>query len=286
MSGTVCSSAISGRVGRFPEAHPPMSGVGADTWIMSGVVEIYEAGDEDSRLATVSNHVEWERTLELLQRWLPAAPARVVDVGGGPGRYAAWMAGRGYTVTLADPVPKHIRQARDRGVDAFLADARDLPFDDASADAVLMAGPLYHLPDPAGRAAAMTEAVRCAAPGAVVIVAAMSRWAKPCVKSARGELQDPAVQDYLLRVLEHGHDPEGDQFDLVSYNHDPGELRQEMAAAGLNDVLVVGIEGPLGAEARIDASLAGIAIRAARIAEVLAPHFSIHMLARGVKPRA
>jgi hypothetical protein len=70
---------------------------------------------------------------------------------------------------------------------------------------------------------------------------------------------------------------------LVSYNHDPEELRGELVAAGLADVLVLGIEGPLGAQARLDVSLADTAISAARIAEVRAPHFSIHLLARGIK---
>jgi hypothetical protein len=46
------------------------------------VVAVYEAGDEDARLGVARNQVEWERTCELLTRWLPAAPARILDVGG------------------------------------------------------------------------------------------------------------------------------------------------------------------------------------------------------------
>jgi predicted methyltransferase MtxX (methanogen marker protein 4) len=78
---------------------------------------------------------------------------------------------------------------------------------------------------------------------------------------------------HLLRILEHGQDIEGSTFHKVSYNHDPG----------LADVLVMGVEGPLGTEARVDPSLADTAIAAARIAEARAPHFSLHLLARGVK---
>jgi ubiquinone/menaquinone biosynthesis C-methylase UbiE len=252
---------------------------------MRELVALYEAGDEDARMVSVTNRVEWERTLELLGRWLPAAPARVLDVGGGPGRYAAWLVERGYDVALLDPVPQHVEQARARGVDAQTGDARALPFGDDAADAVLVLGPLYHLPVAADRALALAEAVRCAAPGAPVVVAAMSRWAKPVVKTVRGELGDPAVRGYLLRVMAHGRDPEGDAFDLVSYNHDPDELRAELVAAGLTDVQVLGIEGPLGAQARLDASLADTAVTAARIAEARAPHLSIHLLARGVTAR-
>lgn len=120
-------------------------------------------------------------------------------------------------------------------------------------------------------------------PGAVVMAAAMSRWAKPCVKSARGELVDPDVRGYLLRGLEHGQDLEGDAFDLASYNHDPEELPAELATAGLQDIQVLGIEGPLGEDAHADDALADTAIQAARSAEDRASHFSIHLPARGIK---
>ncbi|GHJ47054.1 hypothetical protein Cs7R123_43960 [Catellatospora sp. TT07R-123] len=53
---------------------------------MTDVVAVYEPGGELDRMAAEANRLEWERTYELLQRWLPAAPARVLDVGGGPGR--------------------------------------------------------------------------------------------------------------------------------------------------------------------------------------------------------
>lgn len=118
----------------------------ADTPSVSDIVKIYEAGNEDGRMVAASNRVEWVRTLELLERWLPGAPARVLDIGGGPGRYAAWLTERGYTVTLLDPVPKHIRQARDRGVDAATGDARDLPFDDEAATRSLWPAPCTTCP--------------------------------------------------------------------------------------------------------------------------------------------
>ncbi len=50
--------------------------------------------------------------MELLDRLLPRPPAQVLDVGGGPGTYAAPLARRGYRVHLVDPVPLHVEQAR------------------------------------------------------------------------------------------------------------------------------------------------------------------------------
>jgi hypothetical protein len=57
--------------------------------------------------------LERVRTEELIARFLPPAPATVLDVGGGPGAYAVWLARRGYAVHLVDPVELHVEQARE-----------------------------------------------------------------------------------------------------------------------------------------------------------------------------
>jgi SAM-dependent methyltransferase len=122
------------------------------------VTRRYEAIDEDARL--------WQpgrgdlvrlRTWDILARVLPPS-GRVLDVGGGPGTHAAHLAGRGYDVTLLDPVPRHVEQASRRAADpsaaaftARLGSAGDLPVADGSADAVLLLGPLYHLVERADR---------------------------------------------------------------------------------------------------------------------------------------
>jgi 2-polyprenyl-3-methyl-5-hydroxy-6-metoxy-1,4-benzoquinol methylase len=59
--------------------------------------------------------LEFIRAMELLDRLLPRPPARVLDIGGGPGTYAAPLASRGYRVHLVDPVRLHVEQARQAG---------------------------------------------------------------------------------------------------------------------------------------------------------------------------
>jgi ubiquinone/menaquinone biosynthesis C-methylase UbiE len=95
----------------------------------------------------------------------------VLDVGGGPGTYAAPLARHGYRVHVVDPVPLHIDQARQAagagpaaGFTAALGDARDLAGPGESQDAVLLFGPLYHLTAPADRQQALAEARRVLAP--------------------------------------------------------------------------------------------------------------------------
>ncbi len=125
---------------------------------------------EDERL-TASGHgrLEFLRTRELLGRHLPPPPARVLDVGGGTGVHARWLAAEGYRVHVADPVPSHVEQAaRHPGVSASLGDARALDASDDSVDATLLLGPLYHLTDAGDRARARREAVRVTRPGGIV----------------------------------------------------------------------------------------------------------------------
>jgi 2-polyprenyl-3-methyl-5-hydroxy-6-metoxy-1,4-benzoquinol methylase len=68
----------------------------------------YERGEERDRLAAGRGLLEFTRTTEIVQRRLPAAPALVADIGGGPGRYALWLAGLGYRVEHRDLVPESI----------------------------------------------------------------------------------------------------------------------------------------------------------------------------------
>ncbi len=83
---------------------------------------------------------------------------------------------------LVDPVPLHVEQAgaasarAERPLATVLqGDARALPHDDASADAVLLLGPLYHLVERDDRLTALREARRVLRPGGVVVAAAISR---------------------------------------------------------------------------------------------------------------
>src|SRR3954454_2815527 len=108
--------------------------------------------DEAARLSLRRNRLEFIRTQALIRERLPAGPARVLDVGGGTGAHAAWLAADGHDVELIDPVTAHVRTAREaaralpRPFHATEGDARALDAPDSSVDVCLMLGPLYHLP--------------------------------------------------------------------------------------------------------------------------------------------
>jgi len=164
------------------------------------VAAYYAQGLERDRLDSSAGALELVRTQLLLERYLPAPPAVVADVGGGPGRYAVWLAERGYRVHLVDPVPLHVEQARAsaRGrpgaelASAEVGDARALELAEASVDAVLLLGPLYHLRERVDRLQALAEARRVCRREGVVIAAAISRFASTLDGLRGGYLEDPA----------------------------------------------------------------------------------------------
>src|SRR3954454_15185362 len=159
----------------------------------------YDRGEERDRL-TAAHRLELIRTQELLTRVLPPPPAAVIDVGGGPGRYAAWLAGLGYEVVLVDAMPLHVEQARALGgFEARLGDARALDLADASADVVLLMGPLYHLVAREDRLRAWQEAARVVRPGGLVVAALISRFAALLDGTAREFALQPTFRDAALR---------------------------------------------------------------------------------------
>src|SRR5260370_3470371 len=117
----------------------------------SEIIRHYTEADEASRLHTGWFQLEQARTQELILRHIPPAPARVLDVGGGAGVYACWLASQGYQVHLIDPVPRHVepapaasaKQPQHPLASASLGDARELEHADQTADAVLLLGPIY-----------------------------------------------------------------------------------------------------------------------------------------------
>src|SRR5215471_16852722 len=144
--------------------------------------EYYERGGEAGRLDEPRGELEFERTKEIILRHLPPPAATVADIGGGPGRYALWLAGLGYHVLHRDMIPLHVEQlAEASGADprirSAVADARRLDLADDSADAVLLLGPLYHLGQRRDRLQALAEARRVLRAGGPVFAAAISRWA-------------------------------------------------------------------------------------------------------------
>ena len=254
----------------------------------------YAQGKEADRLARGIGPIEHARTQELVQRFLPAAPAVIHDVGGGPGAHAFWLAELGYTVHLVDITPLHVEQARARAASPgapqlasiALGDARRLPFGDGSADAVVLHGPLYHLTERADRLAALVEVRRVLRPGGVVLAFAISQLASMVVGLVRGVIFDAAYLAMVAREVEtgrHERPPSWPDLFTTAFFHRPDQLRAELEDAGLACSDVLAVQGPAWMVPDFEASWQDPAKRAvllevARLAEH-EPALSPHMMA-------
>ena len=260
--------------------------------------DYYARGDERGRLDGAVGEVELERTKEILLRHLPDPPAVVADIGGGPGRYALWLAGRGHRVEHRDLVALHVEQLRSAaggldGISTAVGDARQLDLGDASVDAVLLLGPLYHLPRRRDRVRALGEARRVVRPGGPVFVAAISRWAARLDGELAQRLYEPLpeVRERTPEVERTGVMPPLFPGSFSGYSHRPGQLRAELRGAGLEVVDLVGVEGLAFALGDLDQRLADPVGRAVvldaaraveRVPELLG--LAVHLLATARRP--
>lgn len=214
----------------------------------------YEVSDEAGRLLHISGQLERVRTQEILMRYLPPPPAVVLDVGGGAGIYALWLAKLGYTVHLIDPTFKHVEQARAASAaqpahplaSAEIGDARALHWADASADIVLLLGPLYHLPEREERVQAWQEARRVVRDGGSIVAAAISRFASVLDGLFSGYLDDPVfvrIAQEDVRSGQHRNPTQHPSYFTTAYFHQPEELKCEIAYAGLHHVATLPVEG-------------------------------------------
>jgi S-adenosylmethionine-dependent methyltransferase len=169
---------------------------------------------EWTRLATAEGRVEFAVNTHAIAAYLPPG-ARVLDSGGGPGRYNLWLAERGHRVVLADLSPELLAIARDKVAasaagalveEIVEADACDLGrWPDGSFDAALALDPFYHLPEPAERDRAAAELARVLRPGGLAFVALMPRYIflrrTLALPDERPRLAQP---DFVARVLDDG----------------------------------------------------------------------------------
>jgi len=259
----------------------------------------YEIGLERDRLSHGKGLLEFERTKELLVRHLPPAGSVVADIGGGPGRYSVWLAQEGYRVIHRDLVALHVQQtlelAHETGsmVESAVGDARSLDLADESVDAVLLLGPLYHLPDREQRVKVLSEAKRVLRPGSPVFAVALSRWAPLLdgVVVKKLSKEDANIWQLWDVVERSGVFMPVTKESFSGYCHRPEDLRREAEDAGLEVVDLVSVEG-LGffmpdvdkrwADVGLRNDLMEAARRIERVPELLG--LGPHLMVTAVKP--
>jgi 2-polyprenyl-3-methyl-5-hydroxy-6-metoxy-1,4-benzoquinol methylase len=213
----------------------------------------YESIHEGDRLQSGIAQIELLRTKEVLRRFLPDPPARVLDVGGATGIHASWLASNGYQVHVIDLMAHHIEVVQTSlgalGVTAAVGDARQLEVDDGEFDVLLVLGPLYHLTTRSERLRAILEAKRVVRPGGIVALGAISRFASLFDGLARDSLFHLDFRKIVERDLadgQHRNEKNHPGWFTTAYFHKPEDLREEIEEAGLSVLALVGLEGLAG----------------------------------------
>jgi ubiquinone/menaquinone biosynthesis C-methylase UbiE len=100
-----------------------------DNSLATAVANLYDSMSEREWARLDRHRTEFYVTLRTLCEHLPPPPARVLDCGGGPGRYAVELARWGYDVTLFDLSSGNLTLAQKKAAEAgvTLAGFRGLP---------------------------------------------------------------------------------------------------------------------------------------------------------------
>jgi len=205
---------------------------------------------------------EWERlerhrtefavTMQAFKEYLPRPPAKILDVGGGPGRYAIALAKQGHRVTLFD-LSKHClefarKKAEESGVELegyIHGNAVDLGrFSAESYDSVLLMGPMYHLLSVSEREKALREAKRVLKRSGTLFASfitryAVIRWAaknEPIWISKHHQRVKDLLNTGVLKACE------GNSF-TDAYFADPSEIKPFMEKNGFETIDLIACEG-------------------------------------------
>ena len=167
----------------------------------------------------------WTDTILFVEPLLDAAGvqagSRLLDMACGPGIVSEAAANRGAQPVGVDIAAAMVERARRRRPDLgfVVGDALQLPFPDASFDAVTMNFGILHVSQPA---LALAEAHRVLAPGGRF---AFTTWLAE--GNAEDEITEAALTAHAIAVEE----PEGPSYHVFA---DPDESRRALAACGFD----------------------------------------------------
>jgi SAM-dependent methyltransferase len=221
---------------------------------MNPIEKFYDDNVQQEWARLAHHRTEFALTQQALAEFLPKPPGPILDIGGGPGRYALSLAEQGYAVTLVDLSQKNLtfaqQQAQARGLtltDILQANGLDLaPLPRSHFAAALLLGPLYHLLTHAERRQAVLEAKRTLQPGGYIFAAFITRFASlraaakhdPHWIITHAEAVEQIFQTGVYQVKADVSDP----FTEAYFAH-PAEIEPFMAELGFTKVFLLGCEG-------------------------------------------
>ena len=152
----------------------------------------YTKASEETRLNKGMGVFEFERVKTLIEKYTPNSSSKIVDIGGGTGKYSEWLAEKGHQVHLVEPVSKHLKIAQNRAnklknkFSVRLGESRKLEFPNNYANLIILHGPLYHLQNEEDRNLTIQEAKRVVKNNGIILAFAINYTASTLVGLLNG----------------------------------------------------------------------------------------------------
>lgn len=198
------------------------------------------------------NSLEFLLTMHYLRKHLPET-GRILDAGGGPGRYTLELCRAGYDVVLLDIDATYTAFAKEkmklepkpiasRLKASIVGDIRDLSrFNTNDFDAVLcLGGPLTYISDEIERTQATSELVRVAKSGAIVGISVMGYLAM--LRTVLSRVSEELIMPKYWELIKEGKGNNLVQDSLWHFFRS-SELQQLAESCGLTTLEMVGCEG-------------------------------------------
>jgi SAM-dependent methyltransferase len=198
--------------------------------------------------------LEFGVTLRYMEKYYPKG-GKVLDVGGGPGRYAILLAKKGFDVTLFDISLKNVEFAEKKAeeedvrIQTICADALELDKNvEGKFDVVQCMGPLYHLLREEDRISCVRQCLALLKPGGVFLASFISSYAVLADVIAKYPQTVAQFKKYFLNLgedmtnVESGENP---GFTDAYFTY-PLNIGPFFAKFGLSEIAIAGVEGPAG----------------------------------------
>ena len=200
----------------------------------------------------IADRPEFLLTCRMLDRYIQPGDT-VLDIGGGPGRYALYLADKGCGVTLLDLSGENTkftsRRAAEQGlsIKTVTGDAREADtLVEGSYNHVLLMGPMYHLLEEADRITAVNAALRLLKPGGILYISFINAFAGIIyyMKHMPDMSADAGGEEFIKKVIA-GQSFSGDAF-TKAFFIDSREVLPFMERFPLEKMHYFGQEGVTG----------------------------------------
>ncbi|PWN58542.1 class I SAM-dependent methyltransferase [Chryseobacterium viscerum] len=212
----------------------------------------YNKASEETRLEKGMGIFEFERIKSLIEKHIHSSSSKIIDIGGGTGKYSEWLANKGHQVHLVEPVSKHIKIAQNRAsklknkFSVHLGESKNLDFQNDFADLIILHGSLYHLQKEEDRELAIKEAKRVLKNDGIILGFAINYTASTLAGLLNGLIHKKTFFQMCKKELTTGiHNPPDDFPWLLAeaYYHRPEQLKDEFMKQELTYLNTYAVEG-------------------------------------------